>query len=203
MFVAPSAAVDSAPAQEVLEVVTSLKRKFDDFVHGLSGCGLKVVNVKPVKIVELATNNSKELLEHKKTTFQKILGKPRVPTLYEDTSFGFLKDGKRIDYPTFDITRLCPIKPLIEWANFLGCPEAEYTCSAILEVPDCDSFFFSVTRHVTMCERRPGEGAIDPFTIPDGSDKAFSEMSEEDRAILHARGELARLIAAKLQELGY
>jgi inosine/xanthosine triphosphate pyrophosphatase family protein len=70
-------------------------------------------------------------------------------------------------------------------------------------MPDGCSFFFTVTCHVTMCEKGEGVGAIDPFTIPDGSDKPYSEMSEAERAALHARGELARLIVAKLHELGY
>ena len=194
----------SADARPKVNVVTSLDRKVKDFVYGLNG--YEVVSVSPGKLVELASNDPKELLEDKTLRCEAVIGKPSVPTVVEDTKLSFEKDGQDLVWPTYDVTRLSSKllgKTLIEWAEFLGCTRAKYTCSAILKMPDGSSFFFSVTCHVTMCERHPGEGAIDPFTIPDGSDKAFSEMSEEERAILHARGELARLIAAKLQELGY
>jgi inosine/xanthosine triphosphate pyrophosphatase family protein len=198
-------AVDSATASKVVNVATTLRRKVDDFLFGLKG--YKVVDVSPGKLIELATNDAEELLNDKKTRCQTVLGKPRVPTIYEDTKVSFVnEEGTDLLWPSYDVTRLSSKqlkKNLYEWATFLGCTRAKLCCSAIMEMADGRSFFFTVTCEVTMCERRPGEGAIDPFTIPDGSDKAFSEMSEEERAIFHPRAELARLIAAKLHELGY
>ena len=197
-------AVDSAPtppSKPKVDVVTSLDRKYSDLARME---GYDVTHVKAPKLDELATNDAEKLLKDKKARCQAVLGKPSKATVYEDTKFSFVTPaGIVLEWPSYDVTRLSSIKPLIEWAKFLGCTRAKYGCSAILEMPDGRSFYFTVTRDVTMCEKGKGVGAIDPFTIPDGSDKPYSEMSEEERATFHARAELARQIAAKLQELGY
>lgn len=196
--------VDSAPIVEKkpLWITTTLQQKVADFLFVM--LAYAVVGVSPGKIAELQTNDPKELIEDKTDKVIKNIGSPKVPILVEDTWVSFLnQDGTSTNYPGFDITRVVKLFCLFTLAMMKGYTRAAYCCSAMLVMPDGTRYYFTATRYVTICEKRKGPGAIDPYAIPDGSDKAFSEMSEEERTVFHPRAELARLIVAKLQELGY
>jgi len=183
-------------------IATTFSQKIADFLNIMAA--YTIIGVSPGKISELQTNNPEELLDDKTDKAIKNLGHQDEPIVVEDTSLSFLKsDGTSTHYPGFDVTRVVKLYDLYDLAKDKSFTRAEYCCSAKLVMPDGKSFFFTVTRYVTLCEKRTGPGAIDPYTIPDGSVKALSEMSEEERAIFHPRAELARLIAAKLLELGY
>lgn len=202
--------VPTPPSKTKVFIVTSLARKYKDFSFVLSFLGYEIVMVDPGKVDELASHDSYKLLIDKMQRLKGVVGELTSFVIYEDTSFNFVKDGTNLGWPSFGVTALSSKilgKNLHEWAKYVGAQEGKYTCSAILEMPDGRIFFFTATCDVTMCERRPGEGAIDPFTIPKGSDKAFSEMSDEVRTSTdpwaHSRAVIARQIAAKLQELGY
>jgi inosine/xanthosine triphosphate pyrophosphatase family protein len=215
-----SASVDSVhaddsvlapPSKTKVFVVTSLERKYKDFSVALSLLGVDVVMVNPGKVDELASHDPHKLLIDKMQRLKGVVGKLSGFVIYEDTSFTFVKNGVDLQWPGFNISSLSSKhlrKTLYEWATFLGAQEGKYTCSCILETPDGRNFYFTATCDVTMCDRRPGEGAIDPFTIPKGSVKAFSEMDEEERANPelwpHTRNVIARQVARKIQEeLGY
>ena len=188
----------SAEAKKIL-VATTFQQKINDFklIVGVEG-------VSPGKVTELQTTNPEELLQGKTQKCLANIGLQPVPLIVEDTDFAFLKpDGTSTNYPGFDITRVVNLFNLRKLASQNGYTRAAYRCSAMLVMPDGTKYYFTVTRNCTICEKRPGPGAIDPYAIPDGSEKAFSEMSEDERAIFHPRAELARLILAKLQELGY
>ncbi len=189
----------STVAKKILKVATTFQQKIDDFK-----LTMEVEGVSPGKVTELQTINPEELLEDKTQKCLDNIGPPDVPLIVEDTDFAFLKsDETSTNYPGFDITRVVKLFDLHKLASQNGYTRAAYRCSAMLVMPDGTKYYFTVTRNCTICEKRPGPGAIDPYAIPDGVDKAFSEMSEDDRAIFHPRAELARLILAKLQELGY
>ena len=206
-------AVDSAPTHSpktTVFVVTSLARKYKDFAYVLGLLGYEVVMVDPGKVDELASHDSFKLINDKMHRLKEIVGKLPGFVIYEDTKFNFVKNGTDLGWPSFGVTGLASKtleRNLSEWAGFLGAQEGKYSCGAILEIPDGRTFFFSATRNVTMCDERSGEGAIDRYTIPKGSVKAFSEMSDEERTgtdpWAHARAVIAREIALKLQELGY
>ena len=204
---APDAPLASAvdPAHIVnkpVKVATTFQQKITDFMSVM--LAFAIIGVSPGKIKELQTSDPEELLRDKTDKAIENLGPQEVPTIIEDTDVSFLdSDGTSTNYPGFDITRVVKLFCLFALAKMKGYTRAAYRCSAMLVMPDGTKYYFTVTRYVTLCEKRPGPGAIDPYAIPDGSVKAFSEMSEEERAIFHPRAELARLIAAKLQELGY
>ena len=180
-------------------VATTLPQKIDDFK--------RIINVKgvsPGKVTELQTINPEELLEDKTYKCLANIGPLSCPLIVEDTDFAFLNpDGTSTNYPGFDITRVVKLFDLHKLASQNGYTRAAYRCSAILVMLDDTKYYFTVTRTCTICEKRPGPGAIDPYAIPDGSEKAYSELSEEERSAFHPRAELARLILTKLQEFGY
>ncbi len=183
-------------------IATTFPQKIADFMYCL--LAYAVVGVSPGKITELQTNNPEELLNDKTDKALKNLGPQVEPIIVEDTDLSLLtSDGTSTHYPGFDITRVVKLFCLFTLATMKGYMRAAYRCSAMLVMPDGTKYYFTVTRNCTICEKRPGPGAIDPYAIPDGSEKAYSELTEEERAIFHPRAELARLIAAKLQELGY
>lgn len=185
-----------------LIVATTFQPKIDDFKRHIVQC--QVVGVSPGNITELQTINPEELLEDKTQKCLANIGPQSVPLIVEDTDFAFLKaDKTTTNYPGFDITRVVKLFCLHKLASLNGYTRAAYRCSAILVMPDGTKYYFTVTRYCTICEKRPGPGAIDPYAIPDGSEKAYSELSEEERSTFHPRAELTRLILAKLQELGY
>jgi hypothetical protein len=206
-----SAALPAPDTKTMVYIVTNLRRKYKDFLAVLSLLGFEVIMVDPGKIDELASHDPHKLLLDKRQRLQVVVGKLKGFVVYEDTSFNFVRDGVNLQWPAHGVSGLMTQllgKTLKEWADVVGAQEGKYTCSTILEIPDGQTFYFTATCDVTMCERRPGEGSIDPFTIPKGSVKAFSEMNEEERANPELwpcpRNVIARQVAGKIQEeLGY
>lgn len=200
---------DSAPdasnvcsGKKQVKVATTFGQKVADFSYCMFEYAVE--GLSPGNVTELQTHSPEELLEDKTQKCLANIGPQSCPLIVEDTDFAFLKpDGTSTNYPGFDITRVVKNFSINKLASLNGDTRAAYRCSAMLAMPDGTKYYFTVTRNCTICEKRPGPGAIDPYAIPDGSEKAYSELSKEERSAFHPRAELARLILAKLQELGY
>ena len=180
-----------------ITVTTTNGGKMKDFKKGLPH--FEVLGI-PIEVDELATNNIQSLLDHKTKSICAQFPNSVSPLLTEDTSSSIEGFG----WPGFDIKRVCEIFPgcLHEFATKKGTTRSDYICSATLIINNV-SYFFTAKTVGNYCPPRPGVGMIDPQFIPDGSDKAISEMSPEERDEFHPRAKLCRQILAKLQELGY